>query len=92
MLIKFFPNGKGGGAGPVSYLTARTVLAYDENRNLIRDASGQPEHVTRDPLPEVLRGDAAIMTDLIDAWPMLQRGLWLWYSRRTVGHPPMPRL
>ena len=67
MLIKFFPNGKGGGAGPVNYLTVSTVLAYDENRDLIRDASGQPKHVTRDPLPEVLRGDAAIMTDLIDA-------------------------
>lgn len=53
MLIKFFPNGKGGGAGPVGYLTARTVLAYDENRDLIRDASGQPKHVTRNPLPEV---------------------------------------
>lgn len=69
MLIKFFPNGKGGGAGPVNYLTARTVLAYDENRDLIRDASGQPKHVTRNPLPEVLLGDAAIMTDLIDACP-----------------------
>lgn len=69
MLIKFFPNSKGGGAGPVNYLTARTVLAYDENRDLIRDASGQPKHVTSDPLPEILRGDAAIMTDLIDACP-----------------------
>lgn len=69
MLIKFFTNGKGGGAGPVDYLTAHTVLAYDESRDLIRDASGQPKHVTRDPLPEVLRGDAAIMTDLIDACP-----------------------
>ncbi|MGJ8612408.1 MAG: hypothetical protein ACSHWY_14995 [Octadecabacter sp.] len=67
MLIKFFPNGKGGGAGPVDYLTARAVLAYDENRDLIRDAGGQPQHVTRDPLPKVLRGDAQIMTDLIDA-------------------------
>lgn len=69
MLIKFFPNGKGGGAGPVAYLTARTVLAYDENRDLIRDANGQPKQVTRNPLPEVLRGDAHIMTDLIDACP-----------------------
>lgn len=69
MLIKFFPNGKGGGAGPVNYLTDRTVLAYDENRDLIRDKSGQPQHVIRDPLPEVLRGDAQIMTDLIDACP-----------------------
>ena len=69
MLIKFFPNGKGSGTGPVDYLTARTVLAYDEKRDLIRDASGQPKHVTRDPLPEVLRSDAGIMTDLIDACP-----------------------
>lgn len=69
MLIKFFPNGKGGGAGPVDYLTARTVLAYDESRDLIRDANGQPQQVTRDPLPEVLSGDPQIITDLIDACP-----------------------
>ncbi|QBF30772.1 relaxase/mobilization nuclease domain-containing protein [Thalassococcus sp. S3] len=69
MLIKFFPNGKGGGAGPVEYLTARTVLAYDDNRDLMRDAAGQPMIVTRDPLPEVVRGDADVMIDLIDACP-----------------------
>ncbi|KAB6717016.1 relaxase/mobilization nuclease domain-containing protein [Roseobacter sp. TSBP12] len=69
MLIKFFPNGKGGGAGPVEYLTARTVLAYDDNRDLIRDASGQPMTVTRAPLPEVMRGDPQGMIDLIDACP-----------------------
>lgn len=69
MLIKFFPNGKGGGAGPVEYLTARTVLAYDDNRDLIRDASGQPMTVTRDPLPEVVSGDPQGMIDLIDACP-----------------------
>ena len=57
MLIKFFPNGKGAGAGPVGYLVAERVLAYDGNRDLIRDADGQPLTVTRDPLPEVLRGD-----------------------------------
>lgn len=32
MLIQFFPNGKGAGAGPVGYLIATTVLAYDDNR------------------------------------------------------------
>ncbi|SDO28958.1 hypothetical protein SAMN05216196_104334 [Lutimaribacter pacificus] len=69
MLIKFFPNGKGGGAGPVEYLTARTVLAYDDNRDLIRDASGQPMSVTRAPLPEVVRGDPQSMIDLIDVCP-----------------------
>ncbi|WP_294607150.1 relaxase/mobilization nuclease domain-containing protein [uncultured Roseovarius sp.] len=69
MLIKFFPNGKGGGAGPVDYLTARTVLAYDDNRDLIRDASGQPMTVTRAPLPEIVRGDPQGMIDLIDACP-----------------------
>ncbi|MBQ4808547.1 mobilization relaxase [Phaeobacter sp. HS012] len=69
MLIKFFPNGKGSGAGPVEYLTARTVLAYDNNRDLIRDASGQPMTVTREPLPEIVRGDPQRMIDLIDGCP-----------------------
>ncbi|MEO9648749.1 MAG: hypothetical protein ABJ360_22165 [Roseobacter sp.] len=40
MLIKFFRNGKGAGAGPVGYLVADKVLAYDDNRDLIRDADG----------------------------------------------------
>ncbi|WP_040104253.1 relaxase/mobilization nuclease domain-containing protein [Phaeobacter gallaeciensis] len=67
MLIKFFSNGKGAGTGPVGYLVAREVLAYDANRDLIRDADGQPMTVTRDPLPEVLRGDPARTEALIDA-------------------------
>lgn len=33
------------------------VLAYDDNRDLIRDSDGQPMTVTREPLPEVLRGN-----------------------------------
>ena len=69
MLIKFFRNGKGAGAGPVGYLVADKVLAYDDNRDLIRDASGQPMTVTRAPLPEVVRGDPQGMIDLIDACP-----------------------
>ncbi|MEM8658701.1 MAG: relaxase/mobilization nuclease domain-containing protein, partial [Pseudomonadota bacterium] len=67
MLIKFFPNGKGAGAGPVGYLVAERVLAYDGNRDLIRDANGQPAIVTRDPLPEVLRGNPERTEALIDA-------------------------
>lgn len=67
MLIKFFPNGKGTGAGPVGYLVAERVLAYDGNRDLIRDAEGQPVTVTRDPLPEVLRGNPDRTEALIDA-------------------------
>lgn len=67
MLIKFFPNGKGAGAGPVGYLVAERVLAYDDKRDLIRDADGQPLMVTRDPLPEVLRGDPSRTEALIDA-------------------------
>ena len=38
------------------YLVADKVLSYDDNRDLIRDADDQPLTVTRDPLPEVLRG------------------------------------
>lgn len=67
MLIKFFPNGKGAGAGPVGYLVAQEVLAYDANRDLIRDADGQPLVVTREPLPEVLSGDPTRTEALIDA-------------------------
>jgi hypothetical protein len=67
MLIKFFRNGKGAGAGPVDYLVADKVLAYDENRDLIRDANGQPMTVTREPLPEVLRGNPDRTEALIDA-------------------------
>ena len=67
MLIKFFPNGKGAGAGPVGYLVAERVLAYDGNRDLIRDADGQPMTVTREPLPEVLRGNPDRTEVLIDA-------------------------
>jgi hypothetical protein len=67
MLIKFFRNGKGAGAGPVGYLVADKVLAYDGNRDLIRDADGQPMTVTREPLPEVLRGNPDRTEALIDA-------------------------
>lgn len=69
MLIQFFPNGKGAGAGPVGYLIATTVLAYDDNRDLRRDNHGFPLTVTRDPRPEVLRGDPARTEALIDACP-----------------------
>lgn len=41
MLIKFFPNGKGAGAGPSGYLVAERVLAYDGNRDLIRNAEAR---------------------------------------------------
>jgi hypothetical protein len=67
MLIKFFRNGKGAGAGPVGYLVADKVLAYDENRDLIRDADSQPLTVTREPLLEVLRGNPDRSEALIDA-------------------------
>jgi hypothetical protein len=67
MIISFFSSGTGGGAAPVDYLTAREVLAYDENRNLIRDDDGQPQTKIRDPLPEVLHGNPDRTRDLIDA-------------------------
>ncbi len=69
MIISFFSTGTGGDAAPVDYLTAREVLAYDENRNLIRDDTGQPQTKIRDPLPEVLHGNPDQTRDLIDASP-----------------------
>jgi hypothetical protein len=67
MIISFFSSGTGSGAPPVDYLVAREVLAYDENRNLIRDDDGQPQTKIRDPLPEVLHGNPDRTRDLIDA-------------------------
>ena len=67
MIISFFSTGTGGGAAPVDYLTAREVLAYDENRNLIRDDTSRPQTKIRDPLPEVLHGNPDQTRDLIDA-------------------------
>ena len=69
MIISFFSTGTGGGAAPVDYLTAREVLAYDENRNLIRDNNGEPQTKIRDPLPEVLHGNPDQTRELIDASP-----------------------
>jgi len=69
MIISFFSTGTGGGVAPVDYLTAREVLAYDENRNLIRDDTGQPQTKIRNPLPEVLHGNPDQTRDLIDASP-----------------------
>jgi len=67
IIISFFSSGTGGGAAPVDYLTAREVLAYDENRNLIRDDDGTPLTKVRDPLPEVLHGNPDRTRGLIDA-------------------------
>ncbi|KZL28010.1 relaxase/mobilization nuclease domain-containing protein [Pseudovibrio sp. WM33] len=67
MLIKFFKNGQGGGAAPVDYLIADKVLAYDDNRNLLRNASGTPLLKGRDPLPEVLAGNPEHTKLLIDS-------------------------
>ncbi|MDF0696867.1 relaxase/mobilization nuclease domain-containing protein [Rhizobium sp. MC63] len=69
MLIKFFRNGQGGGSGPVDYLVERDVVAYDQSRNAIRDERGNVMLFAREPLPEVLRGDADCMRGLIDACP-----------------------
>lgn len=69
MLIKFFRNGQGGGSGPVDYLVERDVVAYDQNRNAIRGERGEVMLFAREPLPEVLRGDADRMRALIDACP-----------------------
>lgn len=69
MLIKFFRNGQGGGAAPVDYLIAREVVAYDQNRNAIRDERGDVMLFSREPLPEIVQGDAARMRNLIDACP-----------------------
>lgn len=66
MLTRFFVHGKGGGSGPIQYLVATEVIAYDLNRNIIFDDDGEPKLVTRDPKPEVLAGDPERTLHLID--------------------------
>lgn len=67
MLIKFFRNGQGGGAGPVDYLIAHEVVAYDQNRDALRNERGGVILFSREPLPEIVQGDADRMRNLIDA-------------------------
>ena len=69
MLIQFFPNGQGGGAGPVGYLVASEVVAYADNRDILRDENGATIMRAREPLPEVLRGAPERTEALIDATP-----------------------
>ena len=61
----FSKHGTGGGAGPVSYFIAGEYYheGYDENGDRIA------EWRMRDPLPEVIEGDAALMIAMIDAVP-----------------------
>ncbi len=66
MMIRFFSNGKGGGAGPVQYLVATEVVAYDNNRDVIYRDDGYPKMVKRSPRPEVLAGDPERTIHLID--------------------------
>ncbi len=53
MMIKFFPRGRGGGRGPTEYLTKETVTVDGKT-------------TTRNPAPEVLRGNTANTRALID--------------------------
>ncbi|MEP1441753.1 MAG: relaxase/mobilization nuclease domain-containing protein [Hyphomicrobiales bacterium] len=69
MLIKFFRNGQGGGAGPVDYLIDREVVAYDQNRNPLTDESGTIKMTRRVPEPQVIEGNPDRLRTLIDAIP-----------------------
>ena len=69
MLIKFFPNGRGRGSGPVGYLIADQLLAYDANRDLI---------VVRDVVM-LLAGVVVVVNFIVDVLyavvdPRLRRG------------------
>lgn len=61
----FSTHGTGGGSGPVGYFTAGEYYAKSINE------SGEEvaEWRLRDPLPEVIEGDSALMISMIDAVP-----------------------
>ena len=69
MLIKFFRNGQGGGAGPVDCLIDREVVAYDQNRNPLLDEHGNAVMAERLPRPDVIEGNPDRMRALIDSTP-----------------------
>ncbi|WP_162916954.1 relaxase/mobilization nuclease domain-containing protein [Cohaesibacter haloalkalitolerans] len=69
MIIDVFAKGQGGGAGPIDYLIALDVLAYDENRNVLRDENGDVIMKRRHPPPDIMRGDPNITRDLINSSP-----------------------
>ncbi|WP_157967751.1 relaxase/mobilization nuclease domain-containing protein [Cohaesibacter intestini] len=69
MMLKSFARGQGGGNAPVNYLIALDVLAYDENRNVLRDENGDVIMKRRDPPPDIMRGDPNITRDLINSSP-----------------------
>ena len=66
MLIKFFPRGRGGGAGPTEYLTGEQVRETDGQGKYLKDDDGQQVWKTREPPPEVLRGNVETTRALID--------------------------
>jgi len=66
MMIKFFPRGQGGGTGPTEYLTGEQIRATDEEGKYLKDADGRQVWKTREPPPEVLRGNAETTRMLID--------------------------
>ena len=55
--------------GPVGDLVASEVVAYADNRDILRDEKGATIMRTREPLPEVLRGAPERTEALIDATP-----------------------
>ncbi|WP_371835026.1 relaxase/mobilization nuclease domain-containing protein [Ochrobactrum sp. C6C9] len=44
-------------------------MSYDQNRNAVRDERGNVMLFSREPLPEIVQGDADRMRNLIDACP-----------------------
>lgn len=62
MMIRFFKHGQGSGRPAINYLLAEEVPGYDSERKRI---PGEVE--IRNPLPEVLRGDAERTVHLIDS-------------------------
>ena len=63
MLISIFNRGTGAGKGPVDYVTAKVVNAYDPKTGW----KIKNEFVIRDPVPVVMAGDPALTRQLIDS-------------------------
>ena len=66
MVVVFFKHGKGSGAGPINYVTAKELPLFDQDGAVARDENDNPIMAQRHEEPEVLRGDPELTRKIID--------------------------
>jgi len=66
MVVVFFKHGKGSGAGPINYVTAKELPLFEQDGSRARDENNDLIMAQRHEDPEVLRGDPELTRKIID--------------------------